>query len=178
MTWTEAKSNCTLLGPSVRSALQSAQISSQRVQDKAWIGAYRGHTPWLSVRGRTCMLQTMVRQMRLYVIRQLLFGPQIRLKVGVFEDFVEWRNFQIVWTYVFVWYQRIWVGRPLTSVNDFLNISIQSSIFLIWVQIVLKLSESHLTPVISLSDDEGTGWRPWCRRQDDVQFSFPSPPTV
>ncbi|XP_022319569.2 uncharacterized protein LOC111122221 isoform X2 [Crassostrea virginica] len=51
MTWTEAKSNCTLLGPSVRGALQSAQISSQRVQDKAWIGAYRGHTPWLSVRG-------------------------------------------------------------------------------------------------------------------------------
>ena len=104
MTWTEAKSNCTLLGPSVRGALQSAQISSQGVQDKAWIGAYRGHTPWLSVRGRTCMLQKIVRQMRLYVIRHLLFGPQIRLKVGVFEDLVVWRNSQIVWTCVFVWY--------------------------------------------------------------------------
>ncbi|XP_061175554.1 uncharacterized protein LOC133184481 [Saccostrea echinata] len=51
LTWEEAKSNCTLLGPSVRGFLQTAKISSKEIQTKAWIGAYRGHTQWLNVRG-------------------------------------------------------------------------------------------------------------------------------
>ncbi|XP_062617137.1 uncharacterized protein LOC134278848 [Saccostrea cucullata] len=51
LTWEEATSNCTLLGPSVQGILQNAKISSEENNNKAWIGAYRGHTQWLNVRG-------------------------------------------------------------------------------------------------------------------------------
>uniref|UniRef100_K1Q3G1 Activating transcription factor 7-interacting protein 1 n=1 Tax=Magallana gigas TaxID=29159 RepID=K1Q3G1_MAGGI len=51
LTWTEASSNCSLLGPNIQTELTTAKISTQGVHVKGWIGAYKGSTAWLNIKG-------------------------------------------------------------------------------------------------------------------------------
>lgn len=51
LTWTEASSTCSLLGPNIQTELTTAKISTQGVREKGWIGAYRGNTAWLNIKG-------------------------------------------------------------------------------------------------------------------------------
>lgn len=59
LTWTEASSNCSLLGPNIQTELTTANISTQGVHVKGWIGAYKGSTAWLNIKGNawisTCL---------------------------------------------------------------------------------------------------------------------------
>lgn len=55
LTWTEASSNCSLLGPNIQTELTTAKISTQGVHVKGWIGAYKGSTAWLNIKGNACI---------------------------------------------------------------------------------------------------------------------------